>query len=161
VIAPMTATCQQCGQRFPYRVGMGHTCQPKRAVAVASGVKRPKRGSDTEAMLAAQLAAAGYFDSTEREGGGITTRECFRRQHPWGLALVPERGFTADVAFLAPRLLCEIKGLAHAAGRKKVRADVEREGMAVALGWRVLPISPEQVRAGEAVALIARALEAS
>lgn len=124
-------------------------------------VRRPKRGGDTAALLAAQLAAAGYWETTERENDGMRWQDCFRRQHPWGLALVPERGFTADVAFLGARLLCEVTGMAHAAGRSKVRADVEREGLAVSLGWTVLPLTPEQVRDGSAVALIARALNQS
>ena len=123
-----------------------------------TGVRRPKAGSDTEALLASQLAAAGYFDTTFCESRDLPTCDCFRRAVPWGLALNPERGFTADVAFLGPRLLVEVKGLSHAAGRKKVRADVEREGLAVSLGWRVLPLTPESVRDGSAIALIARAL---
>lgn len=170
MIAPVYATCQQCGQRFPYTHGMGHACAKRPAKSKAtigsagadrSRARRPKRGGDTEALLAAQLAAAGYWETTERENDGMRWQDCFRRQHPWGLALVPERGFTADVAFLGARLLVEVKGMAHAAGRSKVRADVEREGLAVSLGWTVLPLTPEQVRDGSAVALIRRALNQS
>jgi len=125
-------------------------------------VRRPKRGSDTEALLASQLAAAGYFDTTFTEASpAFMPVTYFRRAVPWGLALNPERGFTADIGFLGARLLCEIKGLAHAAGRSKVRADVEREGLAVSLGWTVLPLTPESVRDGSAVALIAKALNQS
>lgn len=171
MIAPVTATCQQCGQRFPYTHGMGHTCAKRPAKSKAtigsagadrSRARRPKRGGDTEALLAAQLAAAGYCDTTFTEASpAFLPVTYFRRAVPWGLALNPERGFTADVAFLGSRLLCEIKGLAHAAGRSKVRADVEREGLAVSLGWTVLPLTPESVRDGSAVALIAKALNQS
>lgn len=136
-------------------------CGPAKGASVAVA-KRPKAGSDTEALLASQLVAAGYFDATFDERPNAIGRDlCFRREVPWGLALEPERGFRFDVAFLYHRLGVEIKGLAHAAGRKKVKADVEREGLAVSLGWRVLPLTPEQVRDGSAVALIARALNPS
>jgi len=40
VIAPVYATCQTCGQRFPYTHGMGHTCQ-KRTKPAPVAQERP------------------------------------------------------------------------------------------------------------------------
>lgn len=76
------------------------------------------------------------------------------REYAWALDV--GREFRADLAFPALRLLIEVKGGAHAAGRAKQRADVEREGMAVSMGYRVLPLTPEQAKSEEGVDLVLR-----
>ena len=172
MIAPVTATCQQCGQRFPYTHGRGHPSAKRPAQSKAtlgsagadrSRARRPKRGGDTEALLAAQLVDAGYVDVADFDDTWPLHKfhRMFVRQFAWALRCDPPRGFASDFAFIEKRLLVEVKGLAHAAGRSKVRADVEREGLAVSLGWTVLPLTPESVRDGSAVELIARALNQS
>jgi len=84
---------------------------------------------------------------------------CFVRQYPWGLQCRPERKFRADFAAPRLRLLLEVCGGAHAAGRKRVKRDVERDGMAASLGYRVLKVTPEQVHDGSALGYVRRAME--
>lgn len=74
------------------------------------------------------------------------------REYAWALDV--GRDFRADLAFPALRLLVEVKGGAHAAGRAKQRADVEREALAVSLGYRLLPLTPDQARSNDGVGLV-------
>ena len=41
----------------------------------------------------------------------------------------------------------------------RFKADIERQQYLFLLGWRWFPVSPEQVRNGEALDLVRRALE--
>ena len=56
--------------------------------------------------------------------------------------------------------MCEVVGGAHAAGRARVKADVERDGLAASLGWLVVKVTPEQVHKNEAVGIVRAAMEA-
>lgn len=76
------------------------------------------------------------------------------REYAWALEV--GRDFRADVAFPVLRILVEVKGGAHAAGRAKQRADVEREGLAVSMGYRLLPLTPDQAKSEEGVELVLR-----
>jgi len=157
VIAPMTATCQQCGQRFPYRVGMGHTCQPKRAVAVASGVKRPKAGAMAEIGMRAILDSLGYC-AIENAGEYTLAKNCYVAE----FVFAPhERNWRCDFALPVKRLAVEVDGGAHAAGKSKQRTDTEKRGELAARGYRVVAVTPEEVKDGTARDRVSRALEAS
>lgn len=126
-------------------------------------------GSASEDRLAEQLEAMGMRDVVRcafglGDGALLLSAEpprLYIRQFAWALDAKPPRKFASDFAFPWSRLLVEIKGGAHAAGRRKVRSDVEREGLAVSLGWRVLPLTPEQVKDGTALALVRAALGAT
>lgn len=111
---------------------------------------KPRPGAATEAMLRGQLKDAGY----------ILWRD-YIAEWAWGILLDPPRAFRADVGFYAQDLCVEIVGGAHAAGRRKVKSDVERQGLAATLGLRVLTLTPEQVRKGEAIDMIEAALNAT
>ena len=149
----LTGTCSRCGNPHKYDPKTG-----KMIGACVSGQTR--RGAEAEAMLAAQLTAAGFYDTTHKERpDGIPSTWCFRREHPWGLLLTPERGFRCDFIFLAHSLKAELVGGAHAAGRKKVGDDTDREGLAATVGLRNLPIRPERVYDNEAVDMIRDAIQ--
>lgn len=120
----------------------------KERVTVRAAPSRP--GAATEALLRSQLKAAGYVLWVD-----------YIAEWAWGILLDPPRLFRADVGFYRQDLCVEIVGGAHAAGRRKVRSDVERQGLAATLGLRVLTLTPEQVKAGEAIELIETALNAS
>jgi len=116
---------------------------------------RKRTGNPAVAALVAGLAARGYFQV--RDLGPktwILPTMILVREYAWALEL--GRDFRADVAFPALRILVEVKGGAHAAGRAKQRADVEREGLAVSLGYRVLPLTPAQAMAEEGVEMVLR-----
>ncbi len=162
---PITGKCSKCGGQHEAIVVNGEWCVPpcKKGASVeaiaAATMKRPRSGSDAEALLASKLAEAGYFDTTHKERPrNIEARLCFRREHPWGLALSPERGFRGDVMFLEARLKVEVVGMSHAAKRSNVAGDVTRDGLSATAGIRTLPVSPESVRDGTAVELVKRAL---
>jgi len=165
VIAPVYATCQTCGQRFPYTHGMGHTCQKRTKPAPVAqerpGKARVRRdGSHAEDALYAALDAAGYLDFRYAMNGSHRVTAIYQRGYPWGLYLKPRRRFQADAAFPSADLLIEVEGVAHKIGHQQ-KHDVVRRQLAEAAGWRVLSVLPEQVHSGEAVALIAKALNQS
>lgn len=149
--------------------GNGASGTPRTAsVAAGSSAAPSKRraGQDAEDALCAQLVAAGYIDFgrgfwTTGSFMDIQNERLFMRQFSWGAYLTPPRNFRADFAFAwGPSLLVEVAGLAHAAGRFKVKKDVERDGLAASLGYRVLKVSPEDVTNGTALRLVAAALAA-
>jgi hypothetical protein len=125
-----------------------------------TGTHPARPGQGAEALLAAQLTAAGHevidyrtwlwraLDGTRYEG--------WVREFPVGIMLAPTRRYRADLFCPSRRLIVECKGAAHIAGRAKLRQDNEREGLLVAAGLRVLPINPGDTNA---LALIARAVE--
>lgn len=119
----------------------------------------PRPGEATESRLYGQLLAAGYRDLALWTLTALDeVARVFVVQFAWGWYLDPRRGFTSDFAFPASRLLVEIDGGAHAAGRAKVARDVKRRGLAASAGWRLLSVTPAQVRDGEAVPLVAKSL---
>ncbi len=160
-----TGTCSRCGPVSSLSLAGLEECPSHQHLIqrawspAAATMKRPRSGSDTEALLASKLAEAGYFDTTHKERPrNIDARLCFRREHPWGLALSPERGFRGDVMFLEASLKVEVVGMSHAAKRSNVAGDVTRDGLSATAGIRTLPVSPESVRDGTAVELVKRAL---
>lgn len=122
---------------------------------------RPRAGEASEAALYAALEDAGYIDLIGRERILLTGEDdalVFVRQLPWGAYLSPPRRFCADAGFPEARLLVEVEGDAHAVKRQR-KGDVLRRQLAESAGWRVLSVLPEQVKTGEAVALVREALE--
>lgn len=121
-------------------------------------------GEATETLLYRELLAAGFVDLFAADALPGIARGDFRPvlgfvvQAGWGWYLEPRRGFSSDFAFPAARVLLEIDGGAHAAGRGKVARDVKRRGLAAAAGWRLLSVTPDQVRSGEALRLLRRTL---
>ena len=89
----------------------------------------------------------------------VNPRWLLVRQWPWGAYLPEPRGFTADAAFPVARVLVELKGNAHAKGWTKVKADIERERIAVLAGWRVLCFIKDDIESGVALAAVRAALE--
>lgn len=151
----LTGTCSRCGNPHKYDPKTG-----KMIGACVSG--KTRRGAEAEALLAAQLTEAGFYDTTHKERpDGVPASWCFRRQYPFGLLLVPERGFAADFVFLAHSLKVEIDGGAHAAGRKKVGEGTDREGLAATVGLRNLPLRPERLYKNEAVDMIKAAIQSA
>ena len=67
------------------------------------------------------------------------------------------RSWRADIAFLSARLLVEVDGGVHML-RKRFDADIPKSQAALALGYRVLRVSPKQVASGEALEHVRRAL---
>ncbi len=154
------ANCHSCGGVVAsLRAAHGHKCLPRKGastptVAVAP---KPRPGSETEHAL--------YFDLSMRwpeikpkMREDVEMRNAWMRQMPFGAFLTPPRGFQFDAAFPARMLAIDVDGAAHAAGRKKQKSDTERRGLAAAAGWRVLTLTPEQVRAGTAMRLVTEAL---
>ena len=73
------------------------------------------------------------------------------RQYRWH----PTRKFASDFAFVEDKLLVEVEGGAYSGGRH-VRgagftADCARQAEALMLGWRVLRVTGEHLRSGEAL----------
>ena len=114
-------------------------------------------GRAAEDAMAEQLIDAGYLSVAWLSPSTVPDASVvFVRQYAW--ALYQGRGFAFDFAWPATKIALEVCGGAHAAGRKKVKADVERSGLAASLGWRVVTVTPEQVKDGTALALVKRAV---
>ena len=98
------------------------------------------RGSEAELLLERQLTALGV--SYDREV----------RFHPM-------RRWRFDFV-VGERLAVEINGGQWAPGGGRHGGDKDREKLAEAAirGWRIIPVSPGQVRSGEAVSWILRAI---
>lgn len=74
----------------------------------------------------------------------------------------PPRKLRADFAFPDARLLVEVQGgiytrKAHGSVTG-VLADIDRLNAATLAGWRLIRVTPDMVNSGEALQLIARAL---
>lgn len=104
--------------------------------------------SDAEEALAAQLAAVGIPH----------TRQAKFAKSP------KNRWFRADFAFPEHGLLVEVQGGGYSAGRhhrpQGYASDCVRMGRALALGWRLLYVTPQQVTSGEALQMVQDALRA-
>lgn len=78
--------------------------------------------------------------------------------------LIPARRFRFDLAWPAHRLAVEVDGGLYVGGRHSrgpgAEADMEKAALAIALGYRVLRVSPRHVRDGRALAWIEAALGA-
>lgn len=129
----------------------GWTCSscaesPRAASPASSRPSDPKakaRGQDVEDALWEAMGAA------DMQAGWI-------RQYAW--AVDEGRRFAADFGLPSARLLVEVKGGVHSI-RKNSKADIEREALAAALGYRVLPLHKGMVMDGSALELIRRAVE--
>lgn len=100
----------------------------------------PRSGTQWEELLDAQLRREGYAGRYVRE-----------------LRFLPDRRFRFDFAFPRENLAVEIDGVVH---RIKKRFDSDREKHQLALmgRWRVLHVSPAEVRSGHALALVCKLL---
>ena len=76
----------------------------------------------------------------------------------------PTRRYRADFCFIPERLLVEVQGGVWVAGRhtraQGYEDDCRRTCDALEHGWRILPVTPDMVASGEAVARIERVLTA-
>ena len=170
----LTATCMGCHVRGPL-VGtgvVGCSCKTVRAPQTARSsataptppagpAARPRpRGRGRAGNPAVDALVAGLAARNVPLVGDLDPERPIRpswilvREYAWALHV--GREFRADLAFPALRMLVEVKGGAHAAGRAKQRADVEREGLAVSLGYRLLPLTPEHAMGGDGVDLVLR-----
>ena len=109
-------------------------------------MKLPKAESHLEALLLAQLRAAGLPEP--------------ERQHK----LIPGRRFAADFCWVEERLYCEVDGgtwapkSRHTSG-SGVESDCEKSSLAAGLGFRQVRVTGRQVESGQALAWIQAALE--
>lgn len=121
-------------------------------------------GRLAEDALAAALVAAGHevidFRTWLWRALDGTPYAGFVREFNVGALLAEPRRFHCDVFHPASRLVVEVVGAAHIAGRAKLRKDNERTGLLTAAGLRVLPVNPEQAVDGSAVDLVVRAIGA-
>mgnify|MGYP001614386223 CR=1 FL=1 len=69
----------------------------------------------------------------------------------------PHRKWRFDLAYPAILFAVEVDGMVHRIKERFV-ADLEKHQAAFAAGWRVLRVSPAQVRSGEARQLVEQAL---
>lgn len=87
---------------------------------------------------------------------GLPTPETEFRFHP-------TRKWRADVAFVEQRLLVEVEGGIYVQGRHSrgagMEADLEKYAEAACNDFRVLRVSPRQIKQGVAVGWILRALK--
>ena len=76
---------------------------------------------------------------------------------------VPGRKFRVDFAWVAAQLAVEIEGGIYQGGGHTtvtgIKRDVEKGNLLTLAGWRLLRFHGDQVRSGEAVAVIRQALE--
>lgn len=116
-----------------------------------SALKRSAKGKaklDHEALLAQQLEDAGA-PAAERQ-----------------YVFVPGRKYRADFAWPGHSLLVEVQGGIWQRGGgghshpMHIVKDIERTQLAAGHGWRMCPVTTDQVRKGEAVPIIERALRA-
>ena len=101
--------------------------------------------SHLETLLLDQLALAG-FPAPERE-----------------VSLVPGRRFRCDLVWRPQRLVCEVEGGVWTGGRHTRGAgftrDCEKTNELTLLGYRVLRITAEHIRSGQALAWLERGLK--
>ena len=69
----------------------------------------------------------------------------------------PGRRFRADICYPDRKLIVEVKGAVHRIKGRYVR-DIEREQVIFQLGYRLLQVTPLQVRNGRAAELVREAL---
>jgi very-short-patch-repair endonuclease len=69
------------------------------------------------------------------------------------LVFAPDRKFRFDFAILDRMIAIEIDGAVHRI-KQRFESDQEKCVLALMLGWRVLHVTPKQVRNGKAIELI-------
>jgi len=106
------------------------------------------RRTAQEDALARELESVGIVPTP-----GIVERD---------VPFIPGRLFRGDFVFPAAWLVVEVQGWAGGfgphGGIAKAKADVEKHALAAAHGWRVLPVTRDTIRSGEALRLILAAL---
>ena len=122
------------------RVAKPAKARSQRPPVKASGRIRGRSSPDYEEMLAGQLTAAGIFT--------------WIRQYPFA----SDRKYRADFFFPDHNLIVEIEGQAHAI-KGRWKDGILRDQVIFGLGYRLLKVGTWQVRSGEAVTLIERALK--
>lgn len=132
---------------------------PTRAGAVTPRGPKPRAGAVHELAMRAALDAAGYVsvDALTADMVMLHPRSIYVPEYTWA---PHERALRADFGFPVARVLVEIEGDAHAVKRQR-RNDVVRRQEAERRGWRVVSVLPEQVKSGEAVALVRAAVDSS
>lgn len=74
----------------------------------------------------------------------------------------PVRRWRFDLALVAPQLAVEVEGGLFFSGRhggtRSVVRDLEKRAAAAVLGWRIIPVTPSQVRSGAALRWVKAAL---
>lgn len=74
----------------------------------------------------------------------------------------PVRKWRFDFAFPAQKVAVEVQGGVFVGGRHArgtgITSDCEKFSVAAGMGWRVLPVTPAQVKSGDALEWIERAL---
>lgn len=86
------------------------------------------------------------FESQLREARIIHVRE---------LVFAPPRKWRFDFAFPAEQIALEIDGAVHRI-KSRFNSDRDKGNAALLAGWRVLHVTPAQVRSGEALALLCK-----
>jgi very-short-patch-repair endonuclease len=75
----------------------------------------------------------------------------------------PTRRWRFDFAIPAKQVAVEVQGGVWNGGRHAtgtgITGDCEKFSVAASLGWRVMPVTPAQVKSGDALHWIERALE--
>lgn len=152
VVARSATSCASCGTP---------TSQMIVGVMRPARVAKARPGDAAEDALYDALENGAFVDLHSTSDVPLDAemrRVSWIRQYPWGAYLSPRRRFSSDAGFPNARVLVEIDGGAHAAGKAKQRTDTERRGLAGANGWRVVAVTPEMVHNGEAIDLIRKAL---
>ena len=111
----------------------------KRAISRPSA---PRRHPKTEDALAQQMSLLGL--------------PLPQRQYKFA---APERKFRADFCWPDRKLIIEVEGQAHSI-RAQREADIARRQWCHFHGWTVLSVSSKQVRSGEAIEIVRKALQA-
>lgn len=142
----------QAGWKCPRCADVGVDCRPTTTV-----VRKRRAGQDAEDGMARQLVIAGYVDLPAADAR-TSNDLVFVRQFAWGLYLPEPRKYAADFGFPSRRVLVEVDGGAHYAGRARGAYDTERRGLAASIGWTICPVTPDQVRDGTGIELVKSAL---
>ncbi len=124
--------------------GAGVAPGAESAAAEAQRQAKRARAETLERILRWHLKAAGLDDGLEEQ-----------------VRFDPVRRWRFDFAWPAERLAVEVDGGLWIRGRHSrpigQRADMEKRNEAVLAGWRVLRVTREHLRSGEALAWVARA----
>lgn len=113
--------------------------------AAAAPIRKRKKFTDYNAMLGNQLSLANITDLDST--GNVWREYQFNNKRKWRL----------DFAWPVISLALEIDGAVHRI-KGRWEKSFEREQALFFSGWRLLKVSTKQVRSGEAVQLIERAL---
>lgn len=132
----------------------GHLWAKRAGIPSATRSADVKRGQAMSAVL----------EETLQFQCGATGLPVPVRQFPFTASL--KRRHAADLAWPELKLLVEIQGGiwradggAHSTG-KAIERDIEKQQLAVILGYALLPVTPQQVKSGKALEVVRQALTA-